>query len=336
MNAFMLASMAAAYVLNHVPLLPDILYETMSPLSFPPYRSDGIRSPDVHVDNEVYNEYLKFWMTGQLEGIHKWLALFMLVKKSYPNFALSPGWDSFLRMIHDVIPPYMQLNEWMIPMVRVVAPGDVAIIVGVPFSEYKTELDLSPGDFIRHVLQITLFGFPVIPSIVQAFRIPPKELAHYIRERLAQGAFDESLRGRKIRSSYFMPDEGMSASDRSHLLAIGKQTIPFLKQKQMYPGVHVAQSVEEHLRAVRSLGVMSEEIRQLNRLRAFKYQNRRYMDYLERSKLGANTHTLGPAGFAMLVRRYASPSHQAITMSGGPAIVPDQMQYDDLGSVTMF
>jgi hypothetical protein len=334
MNVFTLVHMVTGYALEKLNLAPGQLYEQVSPLSNPPYRSAGIRSPDVHVDNPVYNEYLKFWTTGTetMIGVHKWITLISLIRNKYPYFLTVRTWDDFIKLVRKIVPDFLQLNEWKIPMIRPVPPYDVAVISGVPYSEYQTELQLSPRDFMQHIVQIVLFGFPVNPQNQLVFRISSKELSNYVRERIAQGVFDEYLRGdSKLRTSYFLPDQGISSAESAHLLEIGKATIPFMKQAKMFPGVHVSKTVENHLNQVQNLGSMHESVRAMQRLRAFQRLSRKYQFYLENAHLGANTSYLGPRGFEMLVRanEYAQ-GHAQLTMAGGPAVVPEVNPYEEL------
>lgn len=310
MNPYVTASLAVDFMLERVQFKPtSVMYEVMSPLSFPTFFVHGIAAPDTELSNVVYDEYLSHWqMYNSVCGIGYWFQMFDLMRSMDPRFYLL-SWSGFKALLNRINGSYDIMATYSIPMIEPRQEGDVAVIRPVSYLEYSTKLDLPVVDFIRHILQMVLFGFPITVPVVKALRISDV-LNKYITRRLAQGAFDAYTRNYRPGTSIFDPHHSLypSAILRRGLVRIARSVGKFL---DVYPGdmphMKVPKDLHRHIATIHHLGPLSDDVRKLRKLNAFDFNDLKYMRYLRRV-LPPNTYTLGANAFNELVSYGTQPS----------------------------
>ncbi len=301
MHVVTLAVFAAQYVINRIRLVPNVIYARLSPLSFPPMFSDTIASPSVATSNVVLTEYMNFWSSGGLRGVQRWLSVFFLMKQRFPFFYLFTDWVMFRAAIFSVIPRSTQLNEWLIPTILPPAPGtDGCHFTLLSYQEYITHFNLTPGEFIIHIVQIVIFGFVVNRKNIHLLRLG-NYMQAYMMQRLGQGEIDAILRGQRRATSVFpLTDKGRPASSHD-LLNIGRSITPFLRRRQRFPQAKLPVQVQQTIQSIHSLGSMAPEVKQLAALNAFDTFDSKYIQYLQR-RLPTGTDPLGYQAFMDVTR----------------------------------
>lgn len=190
----LLARSAALYVFKNAPL-DDLmsLYRQVCPLIKTPSFNSHIAAPSLPVDNPVYNEYITQWDLYTLRGVEKWMLMFHLLRKKCGAQKIANSlWKEFFSYIYDILPAYVQLEEWMIPLVLPIQRGeefgDTAQFRQVSITEYIRYYNVTPIDFIVHIIEIVLFGLVIGEPVVHALRLD-EVVTPYIQARLQNGDF---------------------------------------------------------------------------------------------------------------------------------------------------
>lgn len=298
MDPFVLADMATQYVIDaeDIPFSATGIYEHMSPLSFPDTIIEGVAAPSVPVEqNVVYTAYHDLWVQyTPVCGLAHWLAMFQALDMVFPRF-WNCSWETFHRRMATVSTTYDQMQHAFIPMIIPIAPYDRAEFRGVNYQEYYGQLNLSPAEFLRHVLQMVLFGFPVTQSVIQALRLQDI-LTPYLQTRLAQGDFDSYLRSHVPATSVFDPGARFkpSTTQLRRLMKIGSIVTPMMENK-VYPHAKL-QELHSVIADVDHMGPLTDAVTTLARQRLLLYGNQKYARYLRRRR-GRNTYAMGLSKF---------------------------------------
>lgn len=298
MDPIVLANRAVQYLIDtpSIPFSADAIYEHMSPLSFPDLYIEGVAAPSVSVaDNVVYTSYHDLW--GQhtpVCGISRWLAMFQALRVTFPKF-WNCTWETFHRRMATVSTTYDQMQHVFLPIIIPISPYDRAEFRGVNYQEYYGYFNLSPPEFLRHILHMVLFGFPVTAPVVEALRLE-HVLSHYLQTRLAQGDFDSFLRSGVPATSMFDPNARLrpSSTQMQRLKRIGSLITPMM-ETQLFPSLEM-QDLHTIMLDTDHMGPLTSAVEKLAQQRILIYGDKKYLRYLRRRR-GRHTYAMGPRAF---------------------------------------
>ena len=257
------------------------LYKQFSPLLSTSILNEGIASPSCNTDNIAYSNYLNVWSVQSMKGVQQWFKLLNSISK-HVSLATIFSHDIF----NDLVNRNSSINmtEQLIPIIY--KRGDVADIQMVTYNEYVSTKQITASQFVSHIGQIVLFGFPVDRETVSALRLE-SIISKYVIFRLKQGFYDGEFSRTKRNSNFYFTssfdsprkrnirDEITTSSLISTLLTHSKRT-----NKKIIPNPVYLNKLVSHLRQVDSVGGSKNELKGLAKLRMFERVNANFNNYL--------------------------------------------------------
>jgi hypothetical protein len=130
-------------------------------------------------------EYNNFLTHCDLSGLKHWIRLLQLLNAKNLLFS-NLSYEELKSICY--AQNLFDFKTWTLPTFQL-SDGDRIICRMVNFNEYAMLHDLPVRLVFQHIVHITLFGFPILPSFCDKLRLQ-KVLHLYIRARLFQGVYD--------------------------------------------------------------------------------------------------------------------------------------------------